>query len=120
MRSNLNTYNIYRTITGCFLILLVLFSAYSPGKYTAMEDNIPHDLDAFEGEHENNSDEDFKIVAYEAVLPVVHANLSVAQFIFFTLEVVFSTFIEMEESFHLPFISYFNTLFRLIISPNAP
>ena len=78
------------------------------------------DIHASDDEKQNSSEESLKIVAYEAVLPLIQANVTTIAYFFIKIHVTLDHVIEGESDFVVPHISYFNTLFRLIISPNAP
>lgn len=77
-------------------------------------------IDDASQEDQKSDREEYKLMAYQAVLPLLHANLSPLQCTFTKITLTIVRVLEEESTFHLPFISYFNTLFRLIISPNAP
>lgn len=113
----------HRTIIGLLSILIIWSATF--GNHSAFVSKVENKATK-EAVNSPNSDPDkgtgetFKIVAYEAVIPLVHANVAVLLYFFTKVQLTFNRCIEVEKEFHLPFISYFNTLFRLIISPNAP
>lgn len=116
---------IQRAVVG-FLTLLLMFSAtFGDGHFFAFPDTdievvASQAADGTNQEDQENGREEYKFVAYEAVLPLFHANLAPLQCTFVQITVVVVHAVEEVGTFHVPFISYFNTLFRLIISPNAP
>ena len=116
---------IQRAVVG-FLTLLLMFSAtFGDGHFIAFSDTeieiVPSPTaDGANGEDQNGEREEYKFVAYEAVLPLLHANFAPLQCTFTQITIVVVRVVEEVGTFHIPFISYFNTLFRLIISPNAP
>lgn len=116
---------IQRSIIGMLSVLIVFFATCG-NKHTAsfMEEKnvvaLCDELTGDEQEDQNNNPVEYKLMAYEAVLPLLQANFSPLQYTFFKITIIIENVIEEERVFHLPFISYFNTLFRLIISPNAP
>lgn len=112
-----------RTIIGILSLLIVWLATF--GNQSSFEGSMDNDVDVPVAEipvsdQDESSQDAFKIVAYEAVIPLVHASVSVILYCFIKIQSIFETFTEVETEFELPFLSYFNTLFRLIISPNAP
>lgn len=102
-----------------------MFSAtFGDGHFIAFSDTeieiVPSPTADSNGENQESEREEYKFVAYEAVLPLLHANLTPLQCSFTQITIMVVRAVEEVGTFHIPFISYFNTLFRLIISPNAP
>ena len=116
---------IQRAVVG-FLTLLLMFSAtFGDGHSYAFGHTdaaiVPSQTaDGTDQENQESEREEYKLMAYEAVLPLLHANLSPIQCSFTQVTLVVVHVVEEVGTFHIPYISYFNTLFRLIISPNAP
>lgn len=120
----LSTKHVFYRVTIGLLSMLIIWLA-SFGNHSSFVNKVKNEkvvetVNLPDNGQENSPEETFKIVAYEAVLPLIHANVSVLLYFFTKIQLTFDVFIEVEEEFQLPFISYFNTLFRLIISPNAP
>lgn len=115
---------IQRAVVG-FLTLLLMFSAtFGEGHFIAFADTeieiVPSPTAEPNGDEKEGEREEYKFVAYEAVLPLLHANLTPLQCSITQIAIIVVRTVEEVGTFHIPFISYFNTLFRLIISPNAP
>lgn len=113
----------HRVIIGILSMLIIWLASF--GNHSSFVSKVENEkvigvVNLPDNNQENSSEETFKIVAYEAVLPLIHANVSVLLYFFTKIQLSFEILIEVEKDFQLPFISYFNTLFRLIISPNAP
>lgn len=115
---------IQRSIIGMLSVLIVFFATcvdqHTPAYLGESEAGATSDELPSDEQEDQGSSADYKLMAYEAVLPLLQANFSPLQYTVFKVTVVIENIVEEERVFHLPFISYFNTLFRLIISPNAP
>ena len=116
---------IQRSIIGILSLLIVFFATCGnthTSPYLNNTDTVatPDSASTKNQEDQEGDQEVFKLVAYEAVLPLLQANFLPLQYTVFKVAIQIVNTVEEERTFPLPFISYFNTLFRLIISPNAP
>lgn len=121
----MTTSRFQRSVIGALSILIVFFAtcanqqviSFHNGDDVVAVEGLPG---SDQGDQKDTPQKEYKIRAYEAVLPIVQATFSSLQCFFFETQPITEDFTEDERVFDLPFISYFNTLFRRIISPNAP
>lgn len=112
-----------RSIIGILSLLIIWIASFGNDIRTSVNNDAEApvaDIHASDDEKQKSSEESLKIVAYEAVLPLIQANVTTIAYFFIKLHVTLDHLVEGERDFVVPHISYFNTLFRLIISPNAP
>lgn len=115
---------IQRAVVGFLTLLLMVSATFGEGSFIVLPDTdieiaTSQTADA-NGEEQDNQKEEYKYVAYEAVLPLLHANLTPLHCTFTQVTIIVVRAVEEIGVFEIPHIPYFNTLFRLIISPNAP
>ena len=114
----------YRSLISFLSLVIMLWAAHAPQIYNMEADaknlEFAEALESPRQEQDPAPNYEFKLVTYQAVLPMIYASLPVIHYLIFKLEKVKAAFNEEVKTFQLPFLSYFNTLFRLIISPNAP
>jgi len=112
-----------RSIIGILSLLIIWIASFGsqfPVVDNEMVQTAVVDRQVADDEKQTNPEESLKIVAYEAVLPLIHANVATVACFFIKFHIALDPVIEGESDIVVPHISYFNTLFRLIISPNAP
>lgn len=112
-----------RSIIGILSLLIIWIASFGSQFQPAIDGGeavAVADVHASDDEKQTAPETSLKIVAYEAVLPLIHANVTSIAYFFIKLHITLDHVIEVESDFVVPHISYFNTLFRLIISPNAP
>lgn len=112
-----------RSIIGILSLLIIWIASF--GSQFQIADSFEvqsaiEDQQVADDEKQTAPEESLKIVAYEAVLPLIHANVATVACFFIKLQVTLDPVIEGDCEIVVPHLSYFNTLFRLIISPNAP
>ncbi len=112
---------IQRSVVGFLTLLLMFCATFGDGHSYAFSydvEVVPSNV--ADGTDQESDREEYKLMAYEAVLPLLHASLTPIQCTFTHITIVVVRVVEEVSTSPIPFISYFNTLFRLIISPNAP
>lgn len=117
----------FRQFTVIFLAMLAFTTVICHYSVDQVLENIFFNAGTVENEatlpadqQEERSAEHLSTLAYEAIVPI--AQLSLVQELYIIADLTLLNEIEMEEVLETPlyFNSYFKTLFRLIISPNAP
>ncbi len=112
-----------RSIIGILSLLIIWIASFGSQLQRDIDvvENTPvADVHTPNDEKQTGPESSLKIVAYEAVLPLIQANVTTIAYFFIKLQVTLDHVVEGESDFVVPHISYFNTLFRLIIAPNAP
>lgn len=112
-----------RSIIGILSLLIIWLASFGSQIQNGIDvdEKAPvADIHTSNDDKQTEPESSLKIVAYEAVLPLIQANVTTISYFFIKLQVILDHVMEGESDFVVPHISYFNTLFRLIIAPNAP
>jgi hypothetical protein len=115
LKASISVFFRYAFVAICFVAISLNALSFQGGNLTkAQEQKKEHKQD------DKDSKEDYKFCAYEAVVPTVHFNV-VYHFNFIidvrTIETPVQIIKQSAPLFTRP---YYRTLFRMIISPNAP